>query len=181
MPHPRSHLNDRKPLQTHGQYFEVWHPPRSRFVTYDHRDEFWMRPLGLGCVERRLEPLFDVLDEESKLIGYTRHNPCDNRPHLDLTIVQGDLIFDRKARVHGLRIEVVTYGFREEFFDTWVVPIKAAPLLVSCRWIELLGTTGLNDFIRDLRIRADEREHQRWLRLRASRQFNLRGRLDSVL
>lgn len=58
-----------KPLQTHEMYDECWTAPASRFVTYDLRDEHWLRPLGLGLITRRLKPIYDVRDEEGKLIS----------------------------------------------------------------------------------------------------------------
>lgn len=43
---------------------EIWHPPPAeRFVEYGPQDEHWMRPLGLGRIERiDRGPKFYVMD-----------------------------------------------------------------------------------------------------------------------
>lgn len=83
-------MSQSRPLQTHGIYEDVWSPPKSNspYCTYDRRDESWMRPLGLGTVRSELAPMFDVRDEEGKLVGYLDHSPqwSQNRNALRIAI-----------------------------------------------------------------------------------------------
>lgn len=72
------------PLQTHGQYDEEWQPPAGgRFVSYGRSDEAWMRPLGLGRIQRTPKPLYDVRLKRSptKLVGYANVNPVEFLEH----------------------------------------------------------------------------------------------------
>ena len=121
------------PLQTHGlcKTVEVWLPPRDgRFVSYDNVDEAWMRPLGIGKVVNKPNPLlpvdlYDVRDENGDIVGYSELNPVDywDRGSRDLRIAVIDTfprpagLFNRLAdpfeeldTVREIRIRISTFS-----------------------------------------------------------------------
>lgn len=159
------------PLQSHGlcKTVEVWEPPRSgRFVSYDKSDESWMRPLGIGKVVKRPNPLllvdlYDVRDEKGDLVGYSELNPIDywNRGTRDLMIGVIDSFppvypvrrFDQTSSVREIRIRISRYSVACEAYLCWQVQLYDAPALIMGKWIKAIG----EDRVRELAHKAHQR------------------------
>lgn len=139
-----------KPLQTHGRTVKTWQPPHGdRFLSYDSRDEAWMRPLGLGRIVDTPEALFDVRDDLGELVGYTVHDPRDYERRgaivciLDPDGPCGSLASDRLAEKPHMR----TASIRAYLFLLpdgaprigWRVRPCDVPDLIRVKWIQVLG------------------------------------------
>lgn len=154
-----------KPLQTHGRYVETWVPPQERFVRYEKSDERWARPLGIGTVERRLQDLYDVRDEQFGLLGYTYHNPVMESPRqlIELAFLEdceslwrADSHAPSKVREIAVRTKVC--GFRGERFVHWAVALEDAGFLIESGWICAFGCDNKYEWMHELKRRQHERD-----------------------
>ena len=159
------------PLQTSGLLVETWVPPKTRFVTYEKRDEEWARFCGIGHVKTEPAPLYDVRDEQSELIGYTKWNPVDQvktgNPYMRLHVFE-DLLdrFDyqwpsgkvryKEIKVRDIEVRIGSIGFSVsgDFCEVWRARLQDAESLVRCGFIECLGEDNMEKFCRELRRRA---------------------------
>lgn len=139
-----------KPLQTHGRTVKTWQPPHGdRFLSYDSRDEAWMRPLGLGRIVDTPEALFDVRDERGELVGYTVHDPRDYERRgaivciLDPDGPCGFLASGRRVeKTHMRTASIMAYLFLWTDGATrigWRVRPRDVPDLIRVKWIQVLG------------------------------------------
>ena len=156
-----------KPLQTHGRTVKTWQPPREdRFVSYDSRDEAWMRPLGLGRIVETPEVLFDVRDERAELVGYTVHDPCRYGVRGAVVFVSDPIGPSGYPSSVGMRrdaerkIEIIAPLFRWPDGDPrigWRVTLADVPDLIRVKWITVLGEDQIERAIYDAERKAWER------------------------
>lgn len=133
------------PLRSHGLFDEEWVPPKSksRFVQYDRKDEWWMRPAGLGSVKRFPANMFDVrLFGDDRLVGYVQNNPQYGRDVTIRALDQEDMIcrspreiplFMEKTTVAYLRNALFSVG--GEILCCWMCSAEDAVILIRCKII----------------------------------------------
>jgi hypothetical protein len=152
-----------KPMQTHGLFDETWHPPvsRSKFVTYTKDDEYWLRPVGLGRIEKTIRNLFDVRLSDMTLVGYVDVDPTKtNRPWLNLSVILPSSEFDdpmsgpgpnrREYNQVTMNVRLVVLG--ESRFACWILESAIdASLLVQIGFIKLIGQDNLHRWSNELR------------------------------
>lgn len=165
---PAVTTTDIPPLQTHGIYDETWVPPKTRWITYEKRDEQWARYCGIGEIVRSLVPLYDVRDEEGKLLGYTRHRPDYNGFELTLRKAhpRSRIWFGyreiKPPDTRCIEVFVQRYGLCGQNFLCWKAQLSDAPDLIECRWIEVIG----EDCIQEALELAERRLYDRYGRSR---------------
>jgi len=170
---------DYLPLQSHGlcKTVDVWEPPRGgRFVSCDKSDESWMRPLGIGNVVKRPNPLlpvdlYDVRDEKGDLVGYSEWNPVDyyNRGSRDLMISAIDTFprpvqffrpesdpYTRRDTIREIRIRISRYSVACENYLCWQVQLYDAPALILGKWIKAIGECRVRELAYEAHQRARE-------------------------
>lgn len=156
-----------EPLQSHDFHDLVWQPPApERFVSYDCRDESWMRPLGLGSVVKVKRALYDVRDERNELIGYTTHQPSHERPYMGLPFSSveepsywtGD---DERPCVQTEMINLRTgySGVGDKRFVFWQANLSDAPKLIRGRFIQTLGEDNIRSFARRIEMESRKRAY----------------------
>ena len=172
------------PLQSHGlcKTVDVWEPPRSgRFVSYDKSDESWMRPLGIGKVVKKLNPLlpvdlYDVRDERGDLVGYSELDPVDyfNRGVRDLMIAaidsfprpiqffrpESDSYMDQ-MKIRQIHVKASRYSVACENYLCWQVQLYDAPALIMGKWIKAIGEDRVRELAYEVHQRAREFEWKR--------------------
>lgn len=150
-----------KPMQTHGLFDETWHPPvsRSKFVRYTKDDEHWLRPMGLGRIEKTIRSLFDVRLNDQTLVGYVEIDPTKtDRPWLHLPVILPENVFydpvfacDRRE-YRQVTMEAVCFGVGDLRFACWTLDSAMdASLLVQTGFIKLLGEDNLRRWSNELR------------------------------
>ncbi len=155
-------------LRTHDIYEEQWIPPQSRMFTLQACDEPWARYFGLGSIARKHALLYDVRDEHSELLGYTRFDPEKCVHDLRLAVAeQFDDIWPDKpmptSTIRTIAVRSAHFRFQGSIYRCWIASMKD---------IQDMQASGfLAVFDRD-RLREKQREYE-------SRQFYMdlnRGR-----
>ncbi len=150
-----------KSMQTHGLFDETWHPPvsRSKFVTYTKDDEHWLRPMGLGRVQKTIRNLFDVRLNDRTLVGYVDIDPTkSDRPWLHLPVILPESVYDDpmlcsdRREYRQVTMDVQWFGVGDMQFACWSIGSALdAALLVQIGFIKLLGEDNLHRWSSELR------------------------------
>ncbi len=157
------------PLQTHGVHDSEWVPPvsKSRFVSYQKRDEDWMKFFGLGSFRDVLRPIYDVRTRTGgTLVGYTCYDPSDEKSKRTSDIATYSALpvcdlmkygYHRARPVHYQTINIsstvftVGNGLDSEAFRCWMVEGSDARILLDSEFITLTGPDRMIDFIAEMR------------------------------
>lgn len=145
-------------MQSHGQYREVWVPPKTAFIRYEKSDEAWGRYAGVGTIEKQLRPYYDVRDERGSLVGYTDMNPCDHGTRPIELRVPTDLALDRmwypfqqdpatRIDYKTVSLRVWTYEVEGERFLCWSCNSVDAGALIQTTVIKLVDRDRRDEYI----------------------------------
>ena len=155
-------------LQTHGKTVRKFVPPKTRFVQYEQSDEAFCVYAGIAKYSEQPVALWDVREQNGKLLGYTRHDPnvalCRSgspyhsvrlmEPRRGFSIDRPSMMDTNSVRTVELRTDTYNWSFAPHMptltFICWFACLGDAEALARTGWLECIGEDCIDEFAYDL-------------------------------
>ena len=150
-------------LQTSGVIFWTWIPPRGRFVSYDSRDETWLKYFGLGENKEVPAELYDVRLPDGELVGYSAMNPNNCRGSRLRFAIAEPVRYEQRSSSYSYippqkvtEVEVLVSWHRisttegSQDFSYWSVNPSDAIKLLESGWVKVIGRDNIHSKIRQI-------------------------------